>query len=266
MLIDALWLNVSPSLKKLDEPLLNHLSQRLTIAQWEYLQDPDEANSIFIAMSLLNGYLEQLSEPVHLLGHGTGGLLGLMYARRYPEKIRSLTLLGVGVYPAIDWQAHYYFKLQMLPCSRHLVLGMMVQSLFGYQSGELRQEFIEILDQDLKTSLCSHNLYRQLKIFPGGVLMPLLVCGSENDVVVDQNSYQGWQTWLKPGDRLRQFPLGRYFFHYFYPQAVGKAILDYWSDLPNQIELKQSPIGNKNHNIIPGTYYNFKYGNNFTAN
>lgn len=231
MLIDALWLSVSPSLKELDEPLLRYLSQKVVIAQWEYVQDPDEANSILVAMSLLHNYLEQFSEPLHLLGHGTSGLLALMYARRYPEKVRSLTLLGVGVYPAIDWQAHYYFKLQMLPCPRRRVLGMMVQSLFGHHSGELRQKFIELLDQDLKTSVCSHNLYRQLKVFPGGVSMPLLVCGSENDMVIDPNAYQGWQPWLKPGDRLWQIPGGRYFFHYFYPQAVSEGILDYWDSL-----------------------------------
>jgi len=231
MLIDALWLNVSPSLKQLDNSLLSFLSRKTRIAEWEYRQTLDEPNSIFVAMSLLEEYLEKLSQPVHLLGHGTGGLLALLYTRRYPERVRSLTMLSVGVYPAIDWQSHYYFKLQMIPCSRYTILGMMVENLFGYHSGHLRRKFTRLLDQDLKTSLSSHNLYRQLKVFPGGVSVPMLVCGSANDVVIDVNSYQAWQTWLKPGDSLWLSPLGRYFFHYFYPESVGETILDYWESL-----------------------------------
>lgn len=230
MLIDSLWLNVSPSLNELDTPLLDCLAKKFNIAQWQYIQDLDEPNSLCMAMCLLDSYLDKLNYPVNLLGHGVSGLLALLYARRYPEKVRSLTLLSVGVYPAVDWQAHYYFKLQMLPCSRQTILKMMVQNLFNY-SGNLNRKFTRLLDQDLQTSLSCHNLYQELKVFPGGVSVPMLICGSANDIVIDLNSYQGWQTWFKPGDRLWLSPLGRYFFHYFYPQAVSETILDYWQSL-----------------------------------
>ena len=235
MLINALWLNVSPSLNQLDVPLVNCLAKNFTIAQWQYIQELDEPNSLCVAMGLLEKYLEKLAYPVHLVGHGASGLLALLYARRHPEKVRSLTLLSVGVYPAVDWQAHYYFKLQLLPCSRYNVLKMMVQSLFNYHSGHLSRKFVRLLDQDLQTALSSHNLYQQFKIFPGGVNVPMLICGSKNDVVIDVNSYQGWQTWLKPSDRLSLFPHGRYFFHYFYPEAVSDAIVDYWTSLNLQV-------------------------------
>ena len=62
-----------------------------------------------------------------------------------------------------------------------------------------------------------------------------IICGSKNDVVIDVNSYQGWQTWLKPCDRLNLLPLGRYFFHYFYPEAVSDTIVDYWTSLNQQV-------------------------------
>lgn len=99
---EALWLNVSPALEKLDRPLLKHLSQHLSIAQWQYCQTPDEPMSLEIALVLLHDYLKHHDRPIHLLGHGTGGLLGLLYTRQHPERVRSLTLLSVGVYPAVD--------------------------------------------------------------------------------------------------------------------------------------------------------------------
>jgi hypothetical protein len=58
-----------------------------------------------------------------------------------------------------------------------------------------------------------------------------MVCGSQDDVVVDPNLLQGWQPWLKSGDRLWQCPNGRYFFHYFHPQQVSQQIVDFWSSL-----------------------------------
>ena len=39
MLINALWLNVSPSLNQLDVPLVNCLAKNFTIAQWQYIQE-----------------------------------------------------------------------------------------------------------------------------------------------------------------------------------------------------------------------------------
>jgi len=63
------------------------------------------------------------NRPVHLVGHSTGGAR-LLYARRYPETVKSLTLLGVGTYSAVDWQAHYYVHRQVL--SRQEILTAMV--------------------------------------------------------------------------------------------------------------------------------------------
>jgi len=42
--------------------------------------------------------------------------LGWLYTRHYRQRVRSLTLLGVGVYPGIDWQAHYYRDTPSNPC------------------------------------------------------------------------------------------------------------------------------------------------------
>jgi hypothetical protein len=39
---------------------------------------------------------------------------------------------------------------------------------------------------------------------------------------------QGWQPWLKQGDRIWQCSKGRYFFHYFHSQEVTEQITDFW--------------------------------------
>ena len=91
------WINANPSFKRFDDRIIRYLSCQVPIAYWEYRQEWDEASSIEIALILLHDYLKSRSQPVDLIGHGTGGLLGLLYARR----VKSLTLLGVGCNPAI---------------------------------------------------------------------------------------------------------------------------------------------------------------------
>jgi pimeloyl-ACP methyl ester carboxylesterase len=107
---DAIWLNANPSFRVFENQLINHLSARMPIAIWEYIQEPDEPSCLEIALTLLHDYLKYQAKPIHLIGHSTGGLIGLLYARKYPERVKSLTLLAVGANPAIDWQVHYYAR------------------------------------------------------------------------------------------------------------------------------------------------------------
>ena len=90
---DVVWLNTSPSFQCFDRPLLRYLSTQVTIAQWKYVQSQDDASLLNVAVLLLHDYLKSNAQPVHLIGHSTGGLLGLLYARQYPERVRSLTLM-----------------------------------------------------------------------------------------------------------------------------------------------------------------------------
>jgi pimeloyl-ACP methyl ester carboxylesterase len=231
---DTLFLNVSPRFKKFNHPLLLYLSKHGTIAQWEYQQTLDEPISLEVALTLLHDYLKQFDRPIHLLGHSTSGLLGLLYARRYPERVKSLTLLSVGVHPTIDWQAHYYVTLKMLPCTREIILAQMVYNLFGYKRKSEIRSWVEILKRDLSTSLSPHTLFQRVSIPPGGVSVPLFVSGSQNDVIVDIHQLQGWKSWLKEGDRLWECSEGRHFFHYLYPQQLGDEILHFWESISSK--------------------------------
>ncbi|HBB34175.1 MAG TPA: hypothetical protein DDZ80_22635 [Cyanobacteria bacterium UBA8803] len=225
---DAVWLNVSPSLQRFDQSLIHYLSQKWIIAQWEYHQDPDESSSLDVALVLLHNYLVSCDRPVHLIGHSTSGLLGLLYTRQHPELVNSLTLLSVGVHPAVNWQAHYYVQLQVLRCSRQIILAQMTYNLFGYNNRYRTKGLVEILEKDLESSPCPHSLFQRVCVPPGSVPVPLLVCGSRDDMVVDPNELQGWLSWFKEGDRLWECLEGGHFFHSVYPHSVGTQILDFW--------------------------------------
>ncbi len=239
---DAVWLNVSPALQGFDRPLLKTLAQSVSVAQWEYSQSLDEAPSLDTALVLLHDYLKQHDRPIHLLGHSTGGLLGLLYARQYPKRVRSLTLLSVGVNPATNWQSHYYVQRRLLPCDQQTLLRQMVYGLLGYSSKDITQTLIKLLEQDLYQSLSPHSLVRSLSLLPVSVEIPLLVCGSVDDTVIDPNQLQGWQQYLHhSASRLWVCPRGRYFFHYFYSQQVSEQITQFW----NTADLCQSALVQK---------------------
>ncbi|MBN3950157.1 MAG: alpha/beta hydrolase [Nostoc sp. NMS7] len=226
---DVIWLNTSPSLLCLAQPLLSELSDHTTIAQWKYIQSQDEASSLDIAILLLDNYVESSNQSVHLIGHSTGGLLGLLYTRRYPEKVKSLTLLAVGADAALDWQAHYYTHRPFL--SRQKILTTMVYNLFGYQNEDTVKRLVSILEQDLDYSLSPHSLFKQLNVPTCPVPVPLMVCGSIDDMIIEPDALQGWRPYLMEGDRYWECQEGRHFFHLFQPTLVAKQILDFWQSL-----------------------------------
>ncbi|MGF1536847.1 MAG: alpha/beta fold hydrolase [Elainellaceae cyanobacterium] len=226
---DAVWLSVSPSFQRLDQKLLVRLASHCSVNRWDYSQTPDEPCSLAIGLTLLHDYIKGCNRPLHLVGHSTGGLLGLLYARKFPKRVASLTLLSVGVNAAVDWKAHYYTQLEQLHCSRARVLAQMVYVLLGHQPKHLLKRWVAVLEQDLVQSLSLHSLTKIFSLFPSGVPVPLLATGGSEDAIVDPTQLQGWLPWLKPGDRTWLCPHGRHFFHDTHPKEVADEILSFWS-------------------------------------
>lgn len=235
---DVLWLNTSSSLQVFDQRLIRFLSRKVSIAEWDYFQTQDEPCILNTAVTLLHDYLKSINKPIHLIGHSTSGLIGLLYARKYPERVKSLTLLSVGVYPTINWQAHYYVNRHLIPCSRQIILTQMVKSLFGKQNQTTTQNIVRILERDLDWSLSIHSLLKRQSMVPRGVEVPLMVCAAYDDMVVDPNLLEGWRPFLKPGDRIWKCDQGGHFFHHFYPVNVAHQLLEFWGkDLPALSEI-----------------------------
>ncbi|VEP16534.1 conserved hypothetical protein [Hyella patelloides LEGE 07179] len=236
------WIAANHSFQRFDNHLLRHLSYHQPVARWEYYQHQDEPSCLEIALSFLENYLNSLQQPVNLIGHSTGGLLGLLYSRKYPNKVKSLTLLGVGCHPAVDWQIHYYALREFLPCSQRIILAQMVQTMFGQQNQYNTKGLSLILQQDLNTSPSPHSLFRRVNINPGGIKSPLMVCGGSNDNIVDLNSLRGWQEYFKPGDVLWECPQGNHFSHYFYPEKVSRKILEFWKAVARKNYIQKAAI------------------------
>ena len=228
---DVIWLNTNPYLLRFNLPIIKYLSQYKKIGCWEYRQNLDEASSLDVAIALLNDYLQMLPKPVHLVGHSTCGLLGLLYTHKYPGQVKSLTLLGVGYNAAADWLSYYYSLRSNLLCSQTIILSRMAKYLFGYHNRYHQQGLIKLLDKALLVSLSPHSLYRSFNLTVGNVSQPLMIAGSQDDIICTSEHLQQWQLDLKSGDYWWQCPQGNHFFHYFQPQLVGQEILKFWQSL-----------------------------------
>lgn len=228
---ETLWLTVSPHLKKFDQRLLCRLAKQTSLCRWEYFQSADEPCCLETPVQMLQDYIKDSDHKVNLIGHGLSGIVGLLYARRFPHRVKSLTLLAVHANPAVNWQAHYYALRQLLPCSREIVLAQMTRLLFGQQGYDMARMLIQVLKKDLDGGFALHSLVSRDHIAPGGVTVPLLVCLGGQDGVIDQSVDEQWQSKLKPTDQLWKCPEGHHFFHLNHAAPVSKAIGDFWNTL-----------------------------------
>ncbi len=227
----VLWLSVSPSLKLFDQPLLQYLRTSCPVAHWEYHQNQDEASGLEPALVLLCEYLHTLPQPVHVIGHGLSGVLALLLAARHPERVRSLTMLAVSGQPMATWHAHFYVQRQLLPCSREQLLIRTAKILLAEQGWDRVRLLAMALAKELDTSPVPHSVFRVVGIPAPSVTVPILVCGSPDDPIVDAVGLAQWQDQLKQEDQVWSCPAGRHFFHYFFPHEVALRILEFWRGL-----------------------------------
>lgn len=241
---NLLWLSVSPYLKCFDRRLLLQLAKVAPIRQWEYSQTVDEPCSMDAVVAALHDYVSdratlerQSGNPdykVHLLGHGVSGAIALLYARRHPEHVASLTLLSVNAMPAVNWQAHYYALRQLLPCSREMVLAQISRTLFGEQPLRFCKALAHLLAKDLDSNLTFHSLAHHAKVPSGSTEVPLLVCNGAQDAIICGQKQSLWQDVMKSGDRLWQCPKGNHFFHFHQAEATARVITEHLSDVGAQ--------------------------------
>ncbi|WP_309742005.1 alpha/beta hydrolase [Chamaesiphon sp. OTE_20_metabat_361] len=234
-----LWISASPSLKYFHRRLIRHLSQVIKIKCWEFYQSLDESSSIDEAVELLHTHLKDTADPVHLIGHGMGGIIALVYARTYPSQVASLTLLSVAARPGINWHSYYYDRLCSLSDNRKATLTSLANDLFPDRSARHVCDLVERLERDLVESPSNHSLFQSSILPSGGVEMPLMICASQSDPVIKLAASYGWNNYLKPIDRIWHISTGGHFFHHMNSEVVSYQIQKFWQELEPEIAFHQ---------------------------
>ncbi len=231
---EVVIISTSPTNDRLDVALVRYLGRNWTVGQWIYTQsDVDEGVSTYEVLFNLEDYLSSFP-PVHLIGHSLNGMLAFLYAKKFPDRVKSLTLLSVGRNMAMNWVSQYYFNLNFLPICRVCLLKQMALNLFGNRSVEELDFYINLLIKDLLYGFCPHSPLDLICVKNEPIPVPLLVCGSKNDFICDPDSLVSWQKFLKPTDSFYLFNEGRHFFHHFAVEAVGKTIETFWQSKVDQ--------------------------------
>jgi pimeloyl-ACP methyl ester carboxylesterase len=230
-----LWISASPSLKSFHRRLLNNLAKVVEIEFWEYYQTPDETSSIDGSINLLREYLQDSNRSVHLIGHGIGGIIALGYARLYPAKIASLTLLSVAAQPAITWHSYYYSQLKTLPSSRYCVLRSIATNLLPYSCSNYINDLVPRLERDLLESPSNHSLLKLAPLSQGGVEMPIMICGGKGDPIITESALFGWRSYFKSEDIIWRSPEGGHFFHHFNSDLLAYHIHKFWHQIEPQL-------------------------------
>jgi pimeloyl-ACP methyl ester carboxylesterase len=234
-----IWVSANPSLKYFHRRLLKDLSKVVQLEFWEYYQTLDEGSSINNSIGLLHKYLANADQPVHLVGHGIGGTIALGYARKYPDQVVSLTLLSVGVQPAIDWHSYYYDRLRSLSSSRECILRSIAMNIFPNTCAGNIYDLVSRLRRDLVEAPSNHSLFKLDILAEGGVEMPLMICGSQDDPIINTSILNDWTTYFKPVDVVWQSATGGHFFHHFEARLVSDRIQKFWQQLEQQLVIQQ---------------------------
>lgn len=231
---DVLWVSSSPSLRTFSMPLIKRLSRHTKIAGWDYFQSLDEPACMDTAVELLHKYLKTKQFPIHLIGHGIGGTIALMFARKYPEFVKSLTLLAVAAQPANTWHAYYYQQRQIYSLSKEEALMNTIHNLFREEAIPCTHKLINQFNKDLNNLPLMHSVFDIEQLPVGGVSMPLMICGGQVDPILSYLELYKWKEWLKPEDIIWKCPQGSHFFHSFHPDLVSQEICKFWGIKQNQ--------------------------------
>ena len=82
--------------------------------------------------------------------------------------------------------------------------------------------------------------------------MPMMVCGSNNDGIVERSALQGWSDYLKDDDLLWTTPGDHHFFHYFFAEYTGRKIVEFWQNVKlRSLQVSYKPV------VLEETCYRF---------
>ncbi|PCJ65390.1 MAG: hypothetical protein COA73_02640 [Candidatus Hydrogenedentota bacterium] len=109
---------------------------------------PDTRYSFIYYEKILEGFMEEMGiTKIDLVVHDLGGPVGIFWALRHPEKVRSLVLLNTLVYPEMSWAVKVFGLAIRLPLIRNWMAspaGMRFSLKFGvYNKQNITQEVMK---------------------------------------------------------------------------------------------------------------------------
>ena len=231
----VLWIDLQPTLHCLNKRVSQLLSRSFAVQRWSFQHDLDESCSVDTVHELLNQTLLASSESMHLIGHGISGTIACLFAEKYPELVKSLTLLSVDTVSANHWSSHYLDMRSQFPASRKAILSHLSSLLFSNHDSRAFEALPCLLAKCLDTefiqgSIVNHQTIDNLHV----PKVPTFILNGENDFVVDSNSRQRWSEALKSGDRHVTIKRGRHFFHFDNSQQVAQLITAFMEMVPGQ--------------------------------
>jgi pimeloyl-ACP methyl ester carboxylesterase len=126
---DAALADLAPGYSLVETLLANGYS-RLFLAEWKSATMDTRLHTIDTQLAALNGAGDDTGPPVDLIGLGQGGWLSLVYAARFPRKVRRLVLAGAPV----DITA----APSVLSTAANPITGVMIDELIRLGDGLVR--------------------------------------------------------------------------------------------------------------------------------
>ena len=186
-----------------------------------------------------------VTQDITLVLHDWGGMIGMTYAHRHPERIRGLVILNTAAFhlpasKAVPWQ----FKL----CRTPLLGAILVRGFNAFCRGAARACFKQPVDPEVRDAYLApypswssriaihrfvqdipleagHRSYAQVTEVDQGLdrfgEVPMLICWGEQDFVFDLDYLAEW-TRRFPRAEVHAFPHAG---HYVLEDA-GPAIID----------------------------------------
>lgn len=219
------WLDAQPSLYCFNHKLAVLLSRTRAIRRWSFQHDPDESCSMETIHNFLAQSLEDFQEPPHLIAHGLSGTIACLFAHRYTELIRSVTVLSVDTLSCNHWHNHYLAMRSKLPCSRSQILSQLSLNMLSKENLRINSSLSQSLERCLDFDYTPGSIVGQQEInclTPPDV--PMLILNGKNDFVVDAGSLERWKSILKAGDCIDLIHQGRHFFQYSKAAEVAQKI------------------------------------------
>ena len=232
----VLWIDLQPTLHCLNKRVAQLLSRSFAVQRWSFQHDLDESCSVATVHDLLRQTLVASPEPVHLVGHGVSGTIACLFAEKYPDLVKSLTLLSVDTLSANHWSSHYLDLRSQLPSSRQAILSHLSSLLFSNHNPRAAEVFPCLLAKCLDTEFVQGSIFNQQHIsnLKAPEKVPTFVLNGEYDFVVDANSLDRWAKTLKSGDRFVCMKKGRHFFQFDQSQQVAQLITAFIQMVPGQ--------------------------------